>query len=93
MVSDKNNLQFTYDVNGNRNRKIEYLDATHLKITYYTTDASGNSMAIYTRTRQYQDLNLYALEEEGNVPNGAFSCFEHVRHSAVEVCAFVGVRL
>ncbi|HWY37980.1 MAG TPA: hypothetical protein VNY73_05440, partial [Bacteroidia bacterium] len=42
----KNNLDFRYDAGGNRVMKIEH-EATDDKITFYTKDAQGNTMATY----------------------------------------------
>ncbi|MBX2959433.1 MAG: hypothetical protein KF732_05695 [Flavobacteriales bacterium] len=72
--SNKENLKFDYDANGNRIAKHVYTsDNVWMKSDYYVNDAQGNNMAIYTLTAssgaglsyQLAERNIYGSSRIG----------------------------
>lgn len=72
--SNKENLKFDYDANGNRIAKHVYTsDDVWMKSDYYVNDAQGNNMAIYTLTGssgaglsyQLAERNVYGSSRVG----------------------------
>lgn len=62
--SNKENLKFDYDANGNRIAKHVYTsDDVWMKSDYYVNDAQGNNMAIYTLTASSGSGLSYQLAE------------------------------